>query len=80
MLAMGGGEAALLVIAIAIIGWVRRRVVVELVKPLRLGPFLIRIQPEAHSGTIQARMSTRRVEQKTAPHQTKVAKGAKRRA
>lgn len=46
MLAMGGGEAALLVVAVAIIGWARRRVILELVKPLRLGPFLIRIRPE----------------------------------
>jgi hypothetical protein len=49
MLTVGGSEAALLVIAVAAIGWVRRRVIIELARPLRFGPFLIRIRSSPRS-------------------------------
>jgi hypothetical protein len=50
MLTMGGGEAAFFAITVAIIGWARRRIIIELTRPLYLGPFLIRIRPEPHAG------------------------------
>jgi hypothetical protein len=60
MLMMGGSEAALLVIAVAIVGWVRRRVIVELVRPLRLGPFLIRVRPEPNTGQVPVDVGRRK--------------------
>jgi hypothetical protein len=44
MWTVGGGEAALLVLAVALVGWVRRTIVIELEQPLRIGPFTIRLR------------------------------------
>jgi hypothetical protein len=60
MFMMGGSEAALLVIAVAVVSWVRRRVIVELVRPLRLGPFLIRVRPEPHAGQVPVDVGRRK--------------------
>jgi hypothetical protein len=46
MWAMGGGEAALLVLAVAAIGWLRRSIVIQLARPITLGPFVIRFRSE----------------------------------
>jgi hypothetical protein len=46
MWTMGGGEAALLVFAVAVIGWVRRNVIIEWVQPIKLGPIVIRFRSE----------------------------------
>jgi hypothetical protein len=48
MWAMGGGEAALLALAVAAIGWLRRSIVIELIRPIRIGPFMIRLRSEHH--------------------------------
>jgi hypothetical protein len=45
MWAMGGGEAALLVFA-AVISWVRRDIIIELVQPIKVGPIVIRFRSE----------------------------------
>jgi hypothetical protein len=55
---MGGGEAALLAVAVALAGWIKRRIVVELAEPIRVGPFTIRPAGERSAGHFR----------KTVPH------------
>ena len=44
---LAGGEAAFLAFAVAAIDWIRRHFIVELVKPIKLGPIVIRWRPRA---------------------------------
>jgi hypothetical protein len=61
MWTIGGVEAALLVVAIALIGWLRRNVVVELAEPIRVGPFIVRLRsPEEAPPLVRRRSLLRR--------------------
>lgn len=43
---VAGVDAAFLMVAVAFVGWLKRRVVVEQVRPIELGPFVIRLRRE----------------------------------
>jgi hypothetical protein len=44
MWTMSGGETALLALAVALTGWLRRNIVIELATPFRVGPFTIQLR------------------------------------